>query len=320
MDAAACMVADIGRQSVRFAIGGGASGHELRDIRRYQIADHSTFTSALIAYLTEIGVNGVGLPSALAVAGAARGDLINLTGSRWYISLSGLESSLGVRPVALNECAAVAHAMKILKSGDFVQIGSNAPRPVLSGGNYLVLNIGTGLGVAALVTTDAGRLAPVQSEAGHMSFAPRSAEEERFVAHMRKTGSVSAEALLSANGLVCAYAALAGEGTSPVTPEYVTASIDRDRVAKEVAKLFIGYLGAFIGDLVLAFGTWQGIFLTGPLPRALHHHLIDPRLRQRLEAKDAFRRQLNEVPIALVNRSDLELLGAAAFLREHRGQ
>ncbi len=34
-----------------------------------------------------------------------------------------------------------------------------------------------------------------------------------------------------------------------------------------------------------------------------------------MEARTAFRRQLAETPVALVNRSDLELIGAAAAIR-----
>jgi glucokinase len=94
------LVADIGRQSVRFALSGGPAGIAPRETRSYHTADHATFTSALLAYLTEVGQRDAILPSVLAVAGAARGDLINLTGSRWYISLSGVEAVLRSRPRA----------------------------------------------------------------------------------------------------------------------------------------------------------------------------------------------------------------------------
>ncbi len=92
------LVADIGRQSVRFALSGGAAGIAPRETRSYHTADHATFTSALLAYLAEVGQRDAVLPSVLAVAGAARGDLINLTGSRWYISLSGRRGSAPVPP------------------------------------------------------------------------------------------------------------------------------------------------------------------------------------------------------------------------------
>jgi len=77
--------------------------------------------------------------------------------------------------------------------------------------------------------------------------------------------------------------------------------------------MFVEHLGAFAGDLALTFGAWDGVFLTGAIARFLHPQLSDPGFRQRMENKTAFRRQLSEVPVALINRNDLELLGAAAF-------
>jgi glucokinase len=76
--------------------------------------------------------------------------------------------------------------------------------------------------------------------------------------------------------------------------------------------MFVEHLGSFAGDLALAFGAWDGVYLTGAISRALQPQLSDPGFRRRMEGKAAFRRQLGEVPVALVNRNDLELLGAAA--------
>ncbi|MFA6117208.1 MAG: glucokinase [Sphingomonas sp.] len=307
------LVADIGRQSVRFALTGGAAGIVPRDVRSYHTAEHATFTSALLAYLSEVGQRDAVLPSVLAVAGAARGDLINLTGSRWYISLSGVEAVLRSRPRALNECAATALALTTLNQSAFTPVGAQSTRLVQPGGNYIVVSIGTGLGVAALVTGSNGKLQPIASEAGHMTFSPGSPDEAKFADYIRTRGATSAEALLSAGGLVSAYAALA-DGKTIGSPEEVTRSAGRDPVSTAVARMVAGYLGSFIGDLVLTFGAWEGVYLTGPIPRALQAHLNDARFRSRLEAKDAFRRQLGEVPVAIVNRSDLELMGAAAAL------
>jgi glucokinase len=310
------LVADIGRQSVRFALSGGPAGIAPRETRSYHTADHATFTSALLAYLTEVGQRDAILPSVLAVAGAARGDLINLTGSRWYISLSGVEAVLRSRPRALNECAATALALTTLGQSAFTPVGAQSTRPVRPGGNYIVVSIGTGLGVAALVTGPNGKLLPIASEAGHMSFSPNSPDEEKFAAYVRARGAVSAETLLSANGLVAAYAALAEGGKTVGSPEEVTRSAGRDPVATTAVRMVAGYLGAFIGNLVLTFGAWEGVYLTGPIARALHMQFSDPRFRNRIEAKDAFRRQLGDVPVAIVNQSGLELMGAAAALHD----
>jgi glucokinase len=307
------LVADIGRQSVRFGLTGGGQGLAPRDVRKFMTAEHPTFTSALVSYLNGVGLQDARLPSVLAVAGAARGDLINLTGSRWYISLSGVEAVLRVPPRALNECAANALALTQVPLSAFTPLHGPAPRPVQAGGSYVVIGCGTGLGVAALVTAG-NRLVPVQSEAGHMAFAATTRDEKRFADHCTARGlSLDAERLLSAGGLLLAYEALSG-GKRMAKPEDVTRNPDRDPAAQAAVDLFVEHLGAFAGDLALAFGAWDGVFLTGAIARALHPQLMDSRFRRRLEAKAQFRRQLSELPVAVVNRSDLELLGAAAAL------
>lgn len=307
------LVADIGRQSVRFGLTGGDQGLAPRDVRKFMTAEHPTFTSALVTYLGDLGLQDARLPSVLAVAGAARGDLINLTGSRWYISLSGVEAVLRERPRALNECAANALALTMLPATAFTPLPGAPLKPVEPGGNYVVLGAGTGLGVAALISVG-GRLVPVQSEAGHISFAPETADEHKFAEYCISRGQqVDVEALLSASGLMMAYEALSGGKKLP-RPEEVTRNIGRDPVSTRVVRMFVEHLGAFAGDLAMAFGAWDGVFLTGAIARALHPQLSDPGFRRRMSQKAAFRRQLNEVPVALVNRNDLELLGAAAAL------
>ncbi|WP_066797762.1 glucokinase [Sphingomonas soli] len=307
------LVADIGRQSVRFGLTGGDAGLEPRDVRRFMTCDHPTFTSALVAYLTAVGLREARLPSVLAVAGAARGDLINLTGSRWYISLSGVEAVLRAPPRALNECAANALALTLLPDSAFTRLHGPHPRAVESGGNYLVIGVGTGLGVAAL-TSAGGRITPVQSEAGHMNFAAVTPDERKFADFCaKKRHAPDVEMLLSAPGLLLAYEALS-DGHKLARPEDVTRAIGRDPVATAVVRMFTQHLGSFAGDLAMAFGAWDGVFFTGAIARALQSQLAEPDLRHRMESKAAFRRQLSEVPLALVNRNDLELLGAAAAL------
>lgn len=307
------LVADIGRLSVRFGLTGGDAGIAPRDVRKYMTVEHATFTSALVAYLGGVGMEEARLPSVLAVAGAVRGDLINLTGSRWYISLSGVEAVLRVRPRAINECAANALALTMLPVSAFTPLQGPAPKLVEPGGNYVVIGTGTGLGVAALVTAH-GKLNALQTEAGHMSFAATTPDERTFAQYCSAKGmTIDIETLLSAPGLLLAYEALSG-GKKLEKPEDVTRNAGRDPVRTAVVRMFVEHLGSFAGDLALAYGAWDGVFLTGPIARALQPQLMDPAFRRRMESKAAFRRQLSEVPVALVNRTDLELLGAAAAL------
>src|SRR4051812_42504189 len=199
------LVADIGRQSVRFGLTGGDEGMTPRDVRKFMTAEHPTFTSALVAYLGDVSLQDARLPSVLAVAGAARGDLINLTGSRWYISLSGVEAVLRERPRALNECAANALALTTLPSSAFTPLRGPPPKPVQAGGNYVVIGTGTGLGVAALISAG-DKLVPIQTEAGHMAFAASTADEKTFAQYAQTKGHlIDIETLLSAPGLMLAY-------------------------------------------------------------------------------------------------------------------
>lgn len=306
------LVADVGRRSVRFGLTRGSG--DPTDVRRFGMAEHSTFTGAVIDYLAGVGLQGQPLRSVLAVAGAARGDLINLTGSRWYISLSGLQSVLRHTPRALNECAAAALALTRLPEGELMPLSGPRPRPVRAGGTYLLLTPSTGLGVSALVTV-ADRLVPIQSEAAHMTAAAIDADAARVMAGLGRSGlPCSNEALLSADGLSAAYAAFGGRpGTDA---EAITRAGVGDPAAAAAVRLFAAQLGALTGDLALAFGAWDGVLLAGPLARALHPVLSRPEFRQRLEAKSQFRRQLADLPVSVVRRTDLELLGAAVALRE----
>lgn len=306
------LVCDLGRLSVRFGLVSPGSTVP-RSVERLSTADHATFTDALVGYLKRAGLQGQVVPSALAVAGAIQGDSINLTGSRWYISLAGVGAVLRARPLAFNECAASALALTRLGPTDFQSLPGPPAHPPRPDGNYLVLAPATGLGVSALVS-HGGRLLPIASEAAHMTFAATTPVERRIVEHLVARGvTPSNESLLSARGLVAAYAALGG---TAVRSEEVTAAAARNPRAAEAIDAFVGALGSVIGDLALTFGAWNGVYLTGAIARALRSRLAQPAFRARLEAKGAFRRQLSALPVAVVQRGDLELIGAATALAE----
>ena len=134
MDGEVGLIADIGRVSVRFGLSGGPDRAAPRRIERYSTADHPTFTDALVAYLRKVGLENQPLPSALAIAGAVHGNLVNLTGSRWFVSLSGIEAVLRRAPRAMNECAANALAVAALPPTDLCTIGTLRAAPPRPGG------------------------------------------------------------------------------------------------------------------------------------------------------------------------------------------
>lgn len=309
------LVADIGRVSVRFGLTGGPHAFGPAKVAQFATADYATFTDALVAYVDQVGLRGQTVPSALAVAGMVHGDVITLTGSRWYVSPAGIQAVLRAKPLALNEFAASALALTRLGADDFTALPGPAPTQVRAGGNYLVIGPGTGLGVAGLISAH-GKLAIVASEGAHISFAPRTPDEHKIVAQLARRGPVGNEAILSAGGLIAAYGILSDGAASATRAEEITLKGARDSAAAAAIATFTGALGAVVGDLVLALGAWDGVFMTGAIARSVAPQLGAPAFRKRMEDKTAFRRQLAQVPVALVKREDLELIGAAAALAE----
>lgn len=309
------LVADVGRASVRFGLSGGPAGVTPRDVRELDAADYSTFTGALTAYLDGVGARDRVLPSALAIAGAVRGDVINVTGSRWYVTLSGIRAVLRAPARAINDFAAAASALPMVKPTALRAIGAPPPVVPRPGGAYLAVGPGAGLGVAGLLSTG-DALGAVPSEAGHIRFHPATEAEKRFAEAMTRRGVryLDAESLLSAGGLIAAYEAAGGQPGLKDAEEVVRRA-RADPAARAAIELFAGCLGDFLGDLLLAFGAWDGAYLTGPLARALHGHLAGSPFRQRMEAKGELGRQLRTVPVAVVEQTQLELLGAAAVLQ-----
>jgi glucokinase len=313
------LVGDVGRHSVRFALANLAGDAAPHDIRRFDTDQHSTFTGALLAYLDEVGLRDARLPSALAIAGAVHGDLINLTGSRWFISVGGVGAVLGEVPGALNECAANALALTNLPAAAFASLPGPRALPPQVTKRYAVIGVGTGLGTAALVG-DGVKLQAIDGEAGHMRFSPCTGEEARFEAWCTEQGiRAERETLVSAPGLSAAYAALSPAGTPRIDSKEVTRRAPNDPVARAAVEMCAQALWGYASDIALAFGAWDGVYLMGALARALRPALATAAGRARFEAAGAFRRRLAAIPVSVVEVRDLELIGAAVAMRNRSG-
>ncbi|MGA9421512.1 MAG: glucokinase, partial [Rhodanobacteraceae bacterium] len=182
---------------------------------------------------------------------------------------------------------------------------------------FAVLGAGTGLGVGALLLRD-GRAKALQTEGGHMSFAPRDAEQIELLQRLAaRFGHVSNERLLSGGGLVNLYTALAdisGTKAEPLVPEDVTRRADAraDALCVRAVDIFSEVLGAVAGDLVLGFGAWDGAYLTGGLTPLLLAWMERGGLRACFEDKGRYADKLRAVPLVAVLDTDAGLLGAAA--------
>jgi glucokinase len=318
------LVADIGGTNARFALTDlSADRVELQSIAVLPNIEFASLQHAIEHYLAQVGMQPA--TAALAVASPVTTDEIRLTNRAWSFSRSELEQTLGLRRLhMLNDFGAVAHAVKVLDRDDCVtlhgRLEQDGPRSPIT-----VLGPGTGLGVALLVG-DEGDSRVIETEGGHVSFAPIGSEEQRIARWLNaRFDRVSTERLLSGAGLSNIDAALRGdaavldnEGRALLRePAFIVqaALAGHDRVARMALARFCAILGSVAGDAALIHGARTVMIGGGIVPRFIPF-LRSSAFRERFLAKGRFAAYLESVSIHVVTHRSPGLLGAAVALRQ----
>ncbi|WP_315760425.1 glucokinase [Sphingomonas sp. Y38-1Y] len=301
------IVGHVGRKGVRFALVDGAGRIEPGSIRFHEAAATPSIAGAITGFQREMQLPPGAIRSAIAVAGLVRGDSISVTRTRWFVSRSGLHAMLGHPPIILNDFEAEAWALAAREGG-----GQFATTHCIAGAT-------SGLGVAVLRRDPVRGVTVLATEAGHAAFAPPDqALAEHVAALFPGRLSVTAEEFVSASGLVTLYTHLArAAGVSPrfTTPEAVTAGAIRDAQAEAACEAIAAAFAAHLGNLVLSYGAWDGVIVSGGLGAALRPMFARARVTAAFQGTHRFARQLAQVPIRFDTVPQGELLGAAEALR-----
>jgi len=317
--AAPVLVADVGGTHVRFALVDVAAAEPLIEgsTRRYRGADFATFADAVRHYLSETSSRPMAI--VIAAAGLRVNGEVRLTNMAWVISRAAVEAEFGYASVSLiNDFAAMGLCLPLLREHDALGIGSprRARFDSAAEQTFAIVGPGTGLGVGALLIRDA-RIVALETEGGHMSFAPGNDEEVEILERLAaRFGRVSNERLLCGSGLVNLYQALCEIGGHPaqaLAPEEITQRASSDADCRKAVKKFCELLGAVAGDFVLAYGAWEGVYLSGGLAPELAPWLESSGFRRRFEDKGRLSASMVRVPTTVVLHVEPGLLGAAAF-------
>ncbi len=318
------MIADIGGTNARFALTDlGASEIGIIEPRTLAGADFASLQHAAEHYLSEVNVQP--RRAALAVASPVDQDEIRLTNRAWSFSRAELQRTLGFDELRmLNDFGAVAWAVPALGAEDRIHL--YGPTHAKMRGPVTVIGPGTGLGVGLLVGSEADGWRAVETEGGHVSFAPIG-DEEHVVARWldARFGRVSTERVLSGDGLSHIAAAIGGTHGGPrdgrALPlrdpaEIVAAAIHgHDVVARRALARFCSILGSVVGDTALIHGARTVMIAGGIVPRFIPF-LRSSAFRERFLAKGRFSTYLEAVMIEVVVHSHPGLLGAAVALRQ----
>lgn len=324
---ALAMIADIGGTNARFALTDLAAPQpQLLQQQSLRNAEFASLQHAAEHYLDGAGVRPQ--HAAIAVACPVGADEIRLTNRAWSFSRRELQRSLGLESLdMINDFGAVAWAVPALGSDDTVTL-HGAEDPALRG-PVSVLGPGTGLGVAVLVGDSAHDWHVVETEGGHVSFAPLGDEEHAIARWMTaKFGRASTERLLCGAGLSHIDAALAARGDLASALDartvlrdpaaIVEAALDgHDLLARRTLARFCAVLGSVAGDAALIHGARTVMIAGGIVPRFIPF-LRSSAFRERFLAKGRFAAYLESVTIHVITHPNPGLLGAAMALRAVR--
>jgi glucokinase len=322
--AALDLIADIGGTNARFALTDPrAPQPQLIQQRSLPCADFGSLQHAAQHYLAAVGARPA--RAAIAVASPVTGDAIRLTNRAWSFSQRELKQALELeRLEVLNDFGAVAWAVPALAGVDRETLHGDPGAAIT--GPVSVLGPGTGLGVALLVGDASRGWHVVETEGGHVTFAPIG-EEEHLVARWldARHGRTSNERLLSGAGLSQIHAALAHGSTSPTLAaleapardpaDIVAAALQgHDLIARRTLARFCAVLGSVAGDAALIHGARTVMIAGGIVPRFLPF-LRASAFRERFLAKGRFAAWLESAAIHVITHPLPGLIGAAVALR-----
>jgi glucokinase len=309
------LLADIGGTNARFAVMvDGTVGM----VTHMAVRDYGSFHEALGMYLGSLPEARSIRAAILAASGVVQSGRCALTNNPWVIDAAELRATYGFSTVRLiNDFEAVAWSLPHLCRDKLLQAGGGQP---VAGAPLAALGPGTGLGMAASIPHATGHLV-LSSEGGHSTMAGSSLQEDAVIAYLRRRlGHVSAEHVLSGNGLENLYEALAALDNVAL-PRRRAAEITRAGIegtcqtSRAAIDMFCAMLGTVAGNLALTLGAKGGIFIAGGILRHMSEYFVRSQFRARFEGKGRLRRYLEPIPVYLVLDEDVAFAGLRALAK-----
>lgn len=285
--------------------------------RRYE-SDEMTFVEALTAFLGEYKGKRI-KAAAFGAAGPKSGNCVKMTNRPWSVDGDQVVNRFDIpRARIVNDLEASARGLELLPGKELKTV--QAGRAV-EGAPRAVLGVGTGLGVAYLVS-NGKRYQAVAGEGGHATFAPVTPMQVELVNAIRGArGRISNEDIVSGTGLSRIYEFLMQRGDCAIpSPD----AMRPDRISKEALEggdamcssaldLFVECIGSVAGDHALNVMATGGVFLTGGIVAKILPRLKSEHFRAAFCAKGVHSALLKKIPVKAVMFERLPVLGAAAF-------
>lgn len=321
MNQESLLIGDIGGTNARFALADSASPG-FREELTLACADFETAEEAIARYLESVEASA---PSVicLAVAGPVVERRVRFTNNHWRLAADDLARVFDTDSVELlNDFEAIAYSIPLLGADDCIAAGL-LPLKDLTAGDFSVgiVGPGTGLGASALLGRR-GHLTPVAGEGGHLGFAPETQLQMEVLKVLREEfDRVSDERIVSGPGLenvYCALRKLHGDPPARLSAREIfdCAATNCDERATEALQLFFEVLGQVAGNLALAFGATDGVYIAGGIVKRKPELLANSRFRAGFEHKGRYRSLMEKIPTQIIMHPEPGLLGASYYALE----
>ena len=312
------LLGDIGGTYARFALAGEA---KVGPVWSVEVGGCLNVVEAITGFMATQSAGARIDGALLAAAGPVEGGRCKLTNAAWTIDEEEIARAFGFSWVRIvNDLEAVAAGLSDLPASQTQLVG---PAGGLPGAPMAIVAPGTGLGMACLVMGPRGRLV-LAGEGGHASLAGIDGDSDKLIAVLRREfGHVSAERVLSGNGLANLHRAIAlrdGIQAGPRTPAEVTAgAFDGScTVCRAAVDTFCAWLGAVAGDLALTIGARGGVFIGGGIVPRFVDHLSGTAFRHQFEGKGRLQPYLARVPTRVILHRNPAFLGLMGLLTDAR--
>jgi glucokinase len=310
------LLGDVGGTNARFGWQANAQSG-IEHVLVLPCAAHETLEAAIRTYLD---LKRLPMPraGALGIANPITGDVVRMTNHHWSFSISEMQRNLGLEQLnVINDFTALALALPSIPQDNLVQVGGTVAQAFAP---KALIGAGTGLGVSGLMPTDThDHWLAIAGEGGHVTLAAQTETEYRVIELIRQRyGHVSAERVLSGQGLVDLYLALRQLQKQPPVDVAGAAEItawalqDKDPLAQQSIEMFAGFLGSVTGDLALTLGARGGVYLGGGIVPRWLGWFETSNFRERFEAKGRFSAYLKDIPVWVINASESPALWGAS--------
>ncbi len=324
------LAGDIGGTKVNFGLFDLVAGElKLEHSSGFSVQNFDSFESALEEFLKSQELRPQKL--CIGAAGPVSNGRCRLTNASWEMDAATLKTRFGFSEVLIvNDLAATAASLPLLKEADFVTLQSGEP---VSNGRMAVMSSGTGLGQGFLIPDMDGGYQVLDTEGGQCGLAPNCAEEfDLFKKLKENEAPLSIEDVLSGPGLERLYRHYLAESKSSegkkegaddfqelTASEIVEKSCTEDAgLCARTVERFVSILGAVAGDMALQLLARGGVYIGGGIPPKILKSIKQPFFLESFQNKTKFRDFLKSVPVYLIVNEQAPLWGAAALLVDHR--